>query len=155
MLEESISAYKNDAGRCSEACPALVTLQAACIRHGKVAQRNHWDYFILPRCTTLLSLQKTSLPQRRCKSRTETINITHAASHEQTEVLMVGKTLHKLWILIYPVLICFQTTSRGGLNTMGIWCASQCPCKWPFSHMASCLVLITWCKTAVFLGMYM
>ena len=152
MLEESISAYKNDAGRCSEACPALVTLQAACIRHGKVAQRNHWDYFILPRCTTLLSLQKTSLPQCRCKS---SINITHAASHEQTEVLMVGKTLHKLWILIYPVLICFQTTSRGGLNTMGIWCASQCPCKWPFSHMASCLVLITWCKTAVFLGMYM
>ena len=85
MLEESISAYKDDAGRCSEACPAHVALRAACIRRGKVAQRNHWDYFILPRCTTLLSLQKTSLflPQRRCKSRTETSDITRATSHEK------------------------------------------------------------------------
>ena len=61
MLEESISAYKDDAGRCSEACPSHVALRAANIRHGKVAQLNHWDYFILSRCTTLLSLQKTSL----------------------------------------------------------------------------------------------
>ena len=85
MLEESISAYKDNAGRCSEACPAHVALRAACIRGGKVAQRNHWDYCILPRCTTLLSLQKTSLflPQRHCKSRTETIDITRATSHEK------------------------------------------------------------------------
>ena len=41
MLEESISAYKDDAGSCSEACPAHVALRAACIRCGKVAQRNH------------------------------------------------------------------------------------------------------------------
>ena len=45
MLEESISAYKDDAGRCSEACPAHVALQAACIRRSKVAQQNHWNYF--------------------------------------------------------------------------------------------------------------
>ena len=30
MLEESISAYKDDVGRCSEACPAHVALWAAC-----------------------------------------------------------------------------------------------------------------------------
>ena len=78
MLEESISAYKDDAGRCSEACPAHVALRAVCIHHGKVAQQNNWDYFILLHCTTLLSLQKTSLflPQRHCKSRTETIDRT-------------------------------------------------------------------------------
>ena len=58
MLEESISAYKDDAGRCSEAFPFYVALRAACIRRGKVAQRNHWDYFTLQRCTTL---QKTTL----------------------------------------------------------------------------------------------
>ena len=46
MLEESISAYKDDAGRCSEACPAHVALRAACIRRSKVAQQNHWNYFI-------------------------------------------------------------------------------------------------------------
>ena len=45
MLEESISAYKDDAGRCSEACPAHVALRAACIHRGKVAQWNHWNYF--------------------------------------------------------------------------------------------------------------
>ena len=28
MLEESISAYKDDAGRCSEACPTHVALRA-------------------------------------------------------------------------------------------------------------------------------
>ena len=85
ILEESISAYKDDAGRYSEACPAHVALRAACICRGKVAQRNHWDYFILPRCTTLVSLQKTSLflPQRRCKSRTETSDITHATSYRK------------------------------------------------------------------------
>ena len=37
MSQESISAYKDDAGRCSEACPARVALRAACIRRGKVA----------------------------------------------------------------------------------------------------------------------
>ena len=41
MLEESISAYKDDAGRCSEAFPAHVALRAVCIRRGKVAQWNH------------------------------------------------------------------------------------------------------------------
>ena len=46
MLEESISAYKDDAGRCYEAFPAHVALQATCIRRGKVAQRNHWDYLL-------------------------------------------------------------------------------------------------------------
>ena len=45
MLEESISAYKDDAGRYSEACPAHVALWAACIRRGKVAQRNHFFIF--------------------------------------------------------------------------------------------------------------
>ena len=85
MLKESISAYKDDAGRYSEACPAHVALRAACIRHGKVAQRNNLDYFILPHCTTFLSLQKTSLflPQHRCKNRTETSALTHATSHEK------------------------------------------------------------------------
>ena len=41
--------------------------------------------FFLLCCTTLLSLQKTSLflPQHRCKSRTETSNITHATSHKK------------------------------------------------------------------------
>ena len=34
MLEGSISAYKDDAGRCSEACSTHVALWAACIRHG-------------------------------------------------------------------------------------------------------------------------
>ena len=99
MLEESVSTYKDDAGSCSGACPAHVALRAACIHRGKVAQRNHWDYFILPRCTTLLSLQKTSLflPQRRCKSRTETSDITCATSHEKpsqqaSQKLMVGVT---------------------------------------------------------------
>ena len=45
MLEESISAYRDNAGRCSEACPAYVALRAASICRGKVAQWNHWDYF--------------------------------------------------------------------------------------------------------------
>ena len=45
MLEDSISAYKDDAGRCSEACPAHVALQAACICRGKVAQRNQVGLF--------------------------------------------------------------------------------------------------------------
>ena len=58
MLEESISAYKIDAGRCSEACPAHVALQATGKRHGKVAQRNHWDYFILPRYTTVFHTKR-------------------------------------------------------------------------------------------------
>ena len=57
MLEESISANKDDAGRCSEAYSAHVALRAACICRSKVAQRNHSDYFILLRGTTLLSLQ--------------------------------------------------------------------------------------------------
>ena len=55
MLKESISDYKDE---CSEACPTHVALWAACIRRGKVTQWNHWDYFILPCHTTLLSLQK-------------------------------------------------------------------------------------------------
>ena len=38
MLEESISAYKDDAGRCSEACPTHVALRAVGICRGKVAQ---------------------------------------------------------------------------------------------------------------------
>ena len=54
MLEESISANKDNAGRCSEASPTHVAQIAACIRCGKVAQRNHWNYFILPCCITLL-----------------------------------------------------------------------------------------------------
>ena len=43
MLEESISAYKDNAGRCSEAFPAHIALRAVRIRRGKVVQRNHWD----------------------------------------------------------------------------------------------------------------
>ena len=120
MLGESISAYKDDAGRCSEACPAHVALRAACIHRGKVAQWNHWNYFILPCCTTFLSLQKTTifLPQHCCKSRTETSDITCATSHERpsqraSQDHMVGVTSHKSWIIMYPVSICFQTTSRG------------------------------------------
>ena len=39
-----------------------VALRAAGICQNKVAQqKNHWDYFNLPCCTTLLSHQKTSL----------------------------------------------------------------------------------------------
>ena len=46
MLEESISAYRDNAGRCSEVCPAHVALWAVCICCGKVAQWiNYWDYF--------------------------------------------------------------------------------------------------------------
>ena len=42
-LQNVISAYKDDAGRCSEAFPAHVALRAVRIRRGKVVQRNHWD----------------------------------------------------------------------------------------------------------------
>ena len=85
MLEDPISAYKDDAGRCSEACPARVALQAACICRGKVAQWNDRDYFTIPCCTTLLSHQKTTLflPQRCCKAEQETSDITCTTSHEK------------------------------------------------------------------------
>ena len=45
---------------CSEACPAHVALRAAGIHQNKVhvAQQNHWDYFILLRCTPFLNHQK-------------------------------------------------------------------------------------------------
>ena len=55
MLQESISVYKDTAGRCSEGRPTHVALRAACVRRSKVAQWNHWDYFILLYCNTLLS----------------------------------------------------------------------------------------------------
>ena len=75
MLEESISAYKDDAGGCSEPFPAHVALRAACIRRGKVAQRTI-GIILLYRAAPFFSAfsQKTTLflPQRRCKSRTET-----------------------------------------------------------------------------------
>ena len=45
----------------SEACPAHIALRAAgmVVRQSKVAQQNHWDYFI---CTTLLSYKPLSSP---------------------------------------------------------------------------------------------
>ena len=167
MLEGSISAYKDDAGRCSVTCPTHVALRAACIRCGEVAQRNHWDYIILPRCTFLLSLQKTSLflPQRHCKSRTETSDITHTTSHEKPSQRASQRphgrhiTSHKSWIIIWSS---FNPLSRRwiGLNAhsmrigfkrihanaykldwMCIRFASRCPCERAFTSIVYCCII--------------
>ena len=122
MLEESISTYKDDAGRCSEACPAHVALRAACIRCGKVAQRNHWDYFILPRCTTLLSFQKTTLflPQRRCKSRTETSDITRATSHKKPSHAYSIRFAVSMWTRLKEHYLPHSNILQQGTNTTRI-----------------------------------
>ena len=97
MLEESISAYKDDAGRCSEACPAHVALRAAYIRRSKVAQRNHWDYFILPRCTTPFRKQASSFPNvaARAEQKLAIYNTTTSQANEQAKNLMEGITSRK------------------------------------------------------------
>ena len=92
MLEESISACKNDAGRCSEACPSHVALQAACICRGKVIQRNHWDYFILPRCTTPLFFPNVGARAEQKLVIQQPPQATKSQANEQAKNLMVGVT---------------------------------------------------------------
>ena len=123
--------YQDDAGRLFKGSPHSCSTAVAGIHWNEVAQRNHWDYFIYRAVLPFSAIRKqaaffpTSLLEQNRNSEWHSAQAMTGLANEQAKDLMVGVTSCESWIKCNPVRIHFQSNSRGGLDAMRIWCASD------------------------------
>ena len=132
----------------SEACPTHVALWAAGIRWNKVPQQIHWDYFILPRCTTLLCQKAVSSPTLlQEQNRKKRYNTCHKPGQQARS----HGTHNLTWIMNnntvqFEFAFDAHQISSGSCehdkpDWMGIQCASRCPCERILKYCALTILL--------------